>query len=472
MDDPAHEPEFQAHASEHRPVDEVRASTAGTSINNLPTELLIIILDELQPIRSDLYNACLVDSRWCAIAQPLLFNVWCAHERYWCDQNKYALRYIRSLLDRPDLAASVNTICMDSCEGHNPEMEPQDPPPLDLLRRMLEAAERHRPGDEDWKTAISEGQHDAVLALMLYLLPRLHCLEFVMFYCEDPNLQCHWIANFAHQMSCQDSPATSPFLQNLRVIRAQNYTTECGFDMSVISPLLMLPNVLEVETYAMDCLWLSSDGTWPAMSSKARLLRLGHSGIEGRDFELLLGSFEALEVFEWQWGDFYVTEAYPDVWEIGDTLRRQGNFLQRLVIDVAGSFWSEHEDENIGNIGSLAQLTLLKSITIPTVFVTGRDDDYLDDEFEPPLPFMNVFPAALEELNLVDMTVALPQYLLHMARCCASKFPMLKVVRCPKWGPFDPEADIETIRQIFERAGVSLIEFRDVHLPHNFSCLL
>ncbi|KAI0548048.1 hypothetical protein F4679DRAFT_338655 [Xylaria curta] len=431
------------------------------SINGIPPELLTIILKHAQQSRSCLYEACLVNSHWRAIAQPLLFD----GGPGW-DHCKHVLDYIRSLLDRPDLAASVTTICLDTCCEDSRDLGGNDPIEWDLVERMLEAAECHRPGNEDWKTAISEGRHDSVLALMLYLLPRLTRLNLNVSYCEDPGLS-HWIMMFAHQNSSQGSPTTSPFLQELRVVRAQHWDTENGFSMSDIAPLLMLPNLHTVEAYALGDCHVPASETWPVRSSKVRLLSLNQSGMEAEDFELLLSSFEALEVLEWEWGGSCQTDADVNVPEIGNTLRRHGKSLQRLVIDVTDSFWFEYGDLNTDTIGSLAHMTLLKSITLPAVFLTGKDDDDddVDDgpDFEP-LHFADVFPQALEELNLIATTLRLPQYLLDMARNCSSAFPKLKVVRCPEWDQPDLEVDVEMVRQAFEAAGVSFMGFEHIYL--------
>ncbi|KAH8163309.1 hypothetical protein CIB48_g4948 [Xylaria polymorpha] len=441
---------LQAQASEHELVDEVRASSStGRSINDIPPELLtIILLKHAQQSRSCLYDACLVNSHWRAIAQPLLFDGW-------------------SGSGGPDLAASVTTICLDSCCEDSRELGAHDPPDPDLLERMLEAAEYHRPGNEDWKTAISERRHDSALALMLYLLPRLTCLNLNVSYCEDPGLS-HWIMMFARQNSSRgSSPTTSPFLQELRVVRAQHWDTVNGFSMSDIAPLLMLPNLHTVEAYALGDCHVPAGETWPVRSSKVRLLSLNQSGMEAEDFELLLSTFEALEVLEWQWGDACQTGADVNVLETGNTLRRHGKSLQRLVIDVTDSFWFEYGDWNTDTIGSLAHMTLLKSITLPAVFLTGKDD-VEDRYYFEPLHFTDVFPRALEELNLIATTLRLPQYLLDMARNCASAFPKLKVVRCLEWDQSDREVDVEMVRQVFEAAGVSFVGFEHVYLPESF----
>ncbi|KAI1428893.1 hypothetical protein F5Y12DRAFT_639713 [Xylaria sp. FL1777] len=462
---------LQAQASEHDLVDEVRASSTGRSPNYIPPELLTIILKHVRQSHSCLYAACLVNSHWRTIAQPLLFDGWSESRGTGWDQYKHMLGYIRSLLDRPDLAASVTTINLDSCcEGWR-DLEaddPPDPPDPDLLERMLEAAECHRPGNEDWKTAISEGRHDSTLALMLYLLPRLTSLNLTVSHCEDPDPGLsHWIMMFARQNSSQDSSTTSSFLQELRVIHAQHWDTENGFSMSDIAPLLMLPNLHTVEAYALGGCDVPASETWPVRSSKVRLLSLIQSGMEAEDFEHLLSTFEALEVLEWEWGSATQTDAEVNVSEIGNTLRRHGKSLQRLVIDVSDSFWFEYGDATTDTIGSLAHMTLLKSITLPTIFLTCKDDVDDESDFEP-LHFADVFPQALEELNLIGTTLRLPQYLLEMARSCASAFPKLKVVRCPEWNESDPEVDVEIVRQAFEAADVSFMGFGRVYLPRSF----
>ncbi|KAI1114099.1 hypothetical protein F5Y14DRAFT_415424 [Nemania sp. NC0429] len=455
---------LQAQAREHEPGDEVRTSSTGRSINDIPPELLTIILKYAQESRSCLYKACLVNSRWRAIAQPLLFGqlgltvVSPPHDG-WSQLGGPGLGqcmgYIRSLLDRPDLAASVTSICLCSCYEDSRDLGGHNPPNPDLLERMLEAAERHRPGNEDWKMAISEGRHDAALALMLHLLPRLTSLNITVSNCEEPELS-HWIMMFARQ----GSPTTSPFLQEIRVVRAQHWDTENGFGLFDIAPLLMLPNLHTFEACALgDCQVLASE-TWPVRSSKVRLLSLSDSGMEAEDFERLLSSFEALEVLEWWWGDALQTTAAVKVLKIGNTLRRHGKSLRRLVIDVAESFWLYHEGGNAETIGSLASMTLLKDVTLPTLFLTGSDiTDDADDKwrFPAPLRFVDVFPRALEELNLVGTTSRLPQCLLDMARNCASAFPRLKVVRCPELHQSDVGVDVEMVRQAFEAAGVSFM---------------
>ncbi|KAI0440932.1 hypothetical protein F4803DRAFT_525214 [Xylaria telfairii] len=460
---------LQAKASEHELVDEVRTSPMGRSINDIPPELLAIILKHAQQSRSCLYAACLVNSYWRAIAQPLLFDGWSEFSSPMCDQPKHMLGYIRSLLDRPDLAASVTTICSDNCFEDSYDLGGHDPPDPDLLERVLEAAECHQPGNEDWKTAISERRHDSALALMLYLLPRLTCLNLTISSCDDPWLS-HWIMMFARQNSSQGSPTTSPFLRELQVIRAQHWDTENGFGMEDIAPLLMLPNLHTVEVHALGYCYVPAGETWPVRSSKVRLLRLEESGMEAEAFELLLSTFEALEVLEWHWGTACQTDANVDVPEIGNTLRRHGKSLQRLVIDVTESFWFQYEDLNTDTIGSLAHMTLLKSITLHTVFLTGKDD-VDDDEYDSePLHFADVFPRALEELNLIGTTLRLPQYLLDMARKCAFAFPKLKVVRCQAWDRTDLAVDVEMVRQAFEAAGVSFMsfDFKHVYLSRSF----
>lgn len=130
-----------------------------TTTEDLPNEVLQCIM-ECIPNRKFAYetqrslrNACFVSKRWRSIAQPILFNHW--NQFLMGGTNvKFIPCFIRSLVERPDLAAFVRKIAV-GCLVWNSEDEPQLFFSPDMFELFVGAAERLRPGDEAWVSSFS-----------------------------------------------------------------------------------------------------------------------------------------------------------------------------------------------------------------------------------------------------------------------------------------------------------------------------
>jgi hypothetical protein len=432
------------------------------TMEDLPDEILNIIFNQTiaqgafdQNIRF-FRNACLVNKRWRFYAQSTLFNYWAGNGSN--NHAQHILCFVRTLLDRPDLAKAVKTIGIGSFVSCITEQEPRCLLDSQLLQTMLETADRLRPGDEAWRAAISHTQTNAILAFVLFLLPKLNTLDLAVGFDE---LSTYWVMCFVRESIRVDYPeAYSPFLPNLHTIRSRNSEDIYGFDMWDIATLLNLPKLHTVEAWALSRCSAFAGNEWPVRNSKVKTLRLGFSELENSDFKRLLGSFEALEVLEWEWGP--TLEAGDDITFSGiqNALQQHETSLKKLWLEVTGSYPESFPGYlRLDTLGPLANFKLLTNITISANFLIGGDPD---EDFVPP-HWEAEFPSGLEELNIVDIVSRLPQYLLHMANNCAGLFPKLRVVSCLDWDELELGIPRQVVCETFESAGVNFVDYKRVY---------
>ena len=419
----------------------------------LPVEILDQVLSDQDS--ATIFKACRVSRRWCAVSQPKLMNCW-------PNRGILILPFVRTLLDRPDLAQAVRETSIDDYGWGSPDSPRQIPGPK-LLSKMLEKADQFRPGEKDWQTKISVSGDDATLALALYLLPSLNTLTWSA---PDGKIIHPWIMRFVREFTIERLPAGfAPFLPRLRTFRYEPWTTDSRLIADTVGHLLRLPTLREVSTRNLVGCSFAHDSAMTSVPSQrpitAKSLSIWRSALTPSSLRHFLPSFKALEELSWQYTDDGLNHSVLLVIWIEEALRSHKSSLRRLLLHVAEDpMW--RSVYSVQPIRSFQDFPLLTSITISCDLLVGHV--VLWHEPVKFRPLIEKLPAALEELIILDITKTVAQHLLDLANSFVAVLNSLREVRCPEWKQSKWVSRIE-VAQLFKEGGVELTVYKPV--PNN-----
>ncbi|KAM0234036.1 hypothetical protein ACHAP5_010214 [Fusarium lateritium] len=155
------------------------------SLMRLPTEVQIIIAEQLSD-RRDLQALALVNRHFARISQPVLFR---EVDVGWDPKEPSPLALVtRTLLDRPDLAASVKSLRLDGYEF--PEREPEVISTISVTGlNMTKAADIIKGTGADfadnWVQGVLDGAVDALVALIILMIPFVRDIYLGVDYCIE-----------------------------------------------------------------------------------------------------------------------------------------------------------------------------------------------------------------------------------------------------------------------------------------------
>ncbi|SPJ76250.1 uncharacterized protein FTOL_05981 [Fusarium torulosum] len=152
---------------------------------SLPIEVQTIVAKQLSD-RRDLRALTLVNRHFATISQPLLFK---EVDVGWNPKEPSPLTLVtRTLLDRPDLAASVKSLRLDGYEF--PEREPEVISTISVTGlNMIKAAGIINGTGADfadlWAQGVSDGEVDALVALLVLTVPNIRDIYLGTDFCIE-----------------------------------------------------------------------------------------------------------------------------------------------------------------------------------------------------------------------------------------------------------------------------------------------
>ncbi|KXH67576.1 hypothetical protein CSAL01_04638 [Colletotrichum salicis] len=246
------------------------------------------------------------------------------------------------------------------------------------------------------------------LLLLAMLLPEVEVLHFA------PNTE---MMEFIAEV---DRPGPFPRLQQVYAEGVETDWEGCEIGMPArlcepfLSPTVQIFRGIRVE-------WLQHIKWRTAERMSLKSVHLANSLCNGTGMSDLLSRCPDLETLSIKWADEYlqhVTEDdFPYYDEIGETLRRYGKNLGELELDcLQGNhyncdYYRSDEELQQEHVGSLQELTRLKTLRLPLDALLGQevDDTQSPEEEEhgtelqaPALTLSHVLPSSLEELELMS----------------------------------------------------------------------
>lgn len=371
-----------------------------TTMESLPDEMLMQIFSHLKVPESSsgyehrtlLRGLCLVSKRLRPIAQRILYHTIPSLR----ESQRYLL--LRTLVECPDLANSVRAI--DLGEAYNSASEIQElfelaRPRLDisdnLAEKIIADAEEEEPGSD--------------YSFILLLVPNIERLDLVCWYGIDLTMY-----DLIKETRNSSKGASVP-LGRLREIGLRHGDTEGCTTLEPLG-LLALPTLRTLRGHAME--WTTE--LQPEMDPEAEeiddekqyapRLALKHIDLtwslcNEESLENMISRCPDLKTLRIEWGSATVgADDDLNFDGIGHVLREFGGKLEELTLDCRSAFMYEDLGEVTFEIGSLRELSCLRTLVLPHNILVGQGKETADRK---PLKLQDVLPTSLETLRLFEV---------------------------------------------------------------------
>lgn len=435
------------------------------------------------------------------LAQPYLFQT-CIKSENRHDGTTHQMQhpnahfrlFLRTILERPDLAACVNMAVMYRWES-NETLENRwtipTPPANDLAQLYIEAALNHSlPDDEHqqyWMDCLQRGFEDAEVALLIASSPNLRTLKIALPDPEDDEMnECEFfydaVINSALRKDTKLANGALFGLQNLKRIHLKHHSEPYftyGYPLSVVSQIFQFPalelfegvGVEEKEDTVLD--W-----TCPPRSSNVSIIILHDSAVSAAAIETLASSCKKLNTLSLKYATFADILRGLEVSWVGicEALKCQRENLETLVLHGGDTELDEdlstsdpmrsHEQWDIqGTIDTLKDFPALKRLSCDLWTLTGLEPPPEDTDWE--LDLLDVWPqGSLETITLAgccDLLVV--PHLRSLLDHISETWPYLKRIEssilpipeddeeeeCPK---FYRESQLALLKADFAAVGV------------------
>lgn len=470
-------------------------------LQQLPTEILSSIFQELaidskwmqylyaevpddEEFRracSNLVSLCRTSRRLRSIAEPLLYQTYIKPNTIKAPlELKYIHGYLRTLLQRPDLARHVRNVCikawfqpgtleqlltdhvpefwrwnnldkfprepflddgtfaafLDTDPSHDSQASPQ------LLTLYHEHLERLTITDQErrlWYRALEDGQEDAEITLLLSLTTNLDKLNFIMpnwEFFKSPSSLPHFtrIGRAKSFLRYLTSICVQPNYVGEHFHELDDYNLECyqGFPFSFLLPFLALPSLRSVDiTHAFELNFLEELAPTGPFSSSLKKLELSYCAVHPRVLQDLMSRCTELEALVC---DMPASD-WP-IYELSRAIHPHRDSLRSLRLDQCGwaaypvgtdnrtNTWDEPDDFYSKNFGFLREYTSLRHLTI-------SEDMLL--KFLPDPMICELLPYQLEKLELIECTASLVPSLEDLLEQRADIMPRLNEIRIHIW---------------------------------------
>ncbi|ETS86292.1 hypothetical protein PFICI_00120 [Pestalotiopsis fici W106-1] len=311
-------------------------------------------------------------------------------------------RLLRTLVECPHLASLVRGMYLGYGSITGPQLvslfetaRPRLNVPESLEQKILAGVEHRAEGFDH--------------AFILLLLPNLEQLEIECFYETDFEM-CDFVVET--RAGADGGPPAA--LARLRELWLRHNDTE-GTTRLKPRGLLTLPTLRTLRGWSVE--WSMETQQDQAEGSPERLD--GHSSVEHIDFawslcngnslSSMMSRYPGLKMLSIEWGSATVgCDDDLDFTAIGDALRKYGSStLEGIKFDCREAFMYE-EGESTGRIGSLRELSKLKTLTLPHDILVGEDDESDEDSDDEAsngsglLQLDEVLPTSLEKLHLLS----------------------------------------------------------------------
>ncbi|KEQ60957.1 uncharacterized protein M437DRAFT_67731 [Aureobasidium melanogenum CBS 110374] len=384
-----------------------------------------------------LSSLCLTSRGMCALAQPLLYRTFVRlskgsepdiHGVVGSDIGVKATKtlelFIRTLLDRPSLADLVWYIYYEKSD--TPE---EDTRALDetLLSKCLESTQRipaFDPGSENydwhdtWCSDLAKGRDDAIIALLLTLVPNLKHLDIKSFrmtfnrhfgvlvkqslgiasWVKDESSSTASVPSFKLVTSAPRPKAYLPFIWQLECLflRKQNWR-HSNVDI-VYMPLFYIPTLKSLNLI----------NTWEFFKDNAAnyqmppLGNVQHLRVEGVEscspgLVTLIGNCSNLNSLEYVSTGFSFLEARLDQKWL-DVLEKRANTLKRLQLIL---YYTDYYSD--GMVDSISQFDLRGLSQL--VFLEISQDIIIPEFSSQRTELLDLLPSSLESLVIRDIDV-------------------------------------------------------------------
>ncbi|CAG9998459.1 unnamed protein product [Clonostachys byssicola] len=360
------------------------------TMQDCPRELQLAIFTLLPS--GDLLSLSLVSKNLHGFVEPLL--VADIHLE-WKKQPDHKLppvaALLRTLLERPYLGQHCLKLRLTGMGFKtHPRGTDEEPPALPVSVLPLPAAAEHirvieAPGADNWLEELQAGAVDALVALLISMLPNLISLEL------GPNftLESACLGKFLrHATTCVGNRSRwlpkFPSLKHVVFAGRTNEFRHCDFNNAAdVLPFFYLPS-LQTMSVSIDnpvtWTWPHSDSAMPLLTSSLTSLELFR--LRETRLEHLLTPLKSLKKLHWHW--FYQehldSHASTDIVALdvmAHALCQVHGTLMELTIEAdteANELYGEYEDPDVqtrGSLRGLAQLAQLKLLRIPWAFLIG-----------------------------------------------------------------------------------------------------
>jgi hypothetical protein len=382
---------------------------ASGSLMDWPDELQLSVLNHLSS--HDLTRLSLVNNGFRRLAQPCLYaGIVLTWSR---DQTPPLALLLRALFERHQLASHVRRLeLLGTGFASNVNLAAVEPPPLPVsaLPAALAAAHIRATGvseADQWVQELQAGACDALVALLLSMLPNLTRLQLDSnFTIESSRIGEVFRCAVQGTQERQQQQFRLAFLRHVTFARRTHEWRHRGVNNAAdVLPLFSLP--------AIESLSVSVDNpvSWPfTLADSPLLTSLTLFRLRETRLSFLLPSLKSLKRLHWHCYyheslDTYASSHVIDLDAVAEALHHVSETLTELVIEPESEpdyLRGEYEPpgrELKGSLGGLAKMRRLQRLEIPWAFLMGISPD---SALTTDVRLHEVLPPSLEILNLTD----------------------------------------------------------------------
>jgi hypothetical protein len=375
-----------------------------------PGELQLSVLNHLSS--HDLARLSLVNEGFRRLAQPCLYAeivlTWS------CNQAPALVLLLRALLERHQLASHVRRLeLVGTGFASNVNLAAVEPPPLPVSALPTALAVAHIKGTgvseaDQWIQELQAGACDALVALLLSLLPSLTHLRLDSNFTIESSrigdvLRC--AVQGTQQQHQQQLPRLA-FLRHVTFARRTHEWRHRGVNNAAdVLPLFSLP--------AIESLSVSVDNpvSWPfTLADSPLLTSLTLFRLRETRLSFLLPSLKSLKKLHWHCYyheslDAHASSHVIDLDAVTGALHHVSETLTELVIEPESEpdyLRGEYEPpgrELKGSLRGMAKMRRLQRLEIPWAFLMGMSPD---SALTTDVHLHEVLPPSLEILDLTD----------------------------------------------------------------------
>lgn len=355
---------------------------ASVSLTNYPKELQLSILDLLDVV--DLIPMKAVNKHFCALTEALIYKhidiTWRPNE------TPPITLLLRTLIDQPELCQRIRGLRLDGEGFTTSGGYPDEPPTLPVASLSIaKASELIRssnvPYAQQWTEELQFGHVDAIVALLISMLPKLTTLHL------GPNftVESRLLGQMLRSALSQSPPASRlPAFEQLRQVtfcrRTNEYRQRTVNNSADVLPFFYLPAIHDLSVSIdnpKDFSWHDRAPT-PSSLRSLEVYRLRENRLGP-----LLTTLSGLQKLHWHC--FYqddldcdVSRDVVDLDEVTRALGRVGNTLIDLTIEAETSpaiLAGDYEPPPLaisGSLMGLSRLRQVKKLCVPWVFLMGQ----------------------------------------------------------------------------------------------------
>lgn len=428
------------------------------SIHELPNETFQLVLKNVVSLattmmtietRDALRNLCLVSRHFCCMAQPLLYETYAQGDsRPFVPSldhkaGRLAAQYhLRTLIERPDLAARVFYITLEFLVHDQvsaaPQTAVQGTPPKSLATSFQHAASCIDTEKilHSWNLALCRGSEDAEIALLLALTPNLKSLTIRISslsaykslsesctgsFIREATLPCSYPRGGVHTFKSLTDFTLEQLNSRAEQAVNTNYSSLEGDDF--LGNILKLPSLQRFCSIRMrgphDVNRLSTLVGSPG-SSKVNQIQLTGIGISSEGLKTLLGCSQRLNTFILSVSRFKGLNPFVSWPSVSEALEQHRNSLQDLSLDFKNCQQDRALSMDQGApIGSLVALSALHNLTLSQEALCGIPCRQLNAK--------DILPGSLRRLVLTEYSNRILGFLESLL-CNLAHFPNLCVL--------------------------------------------